>query len=102
MLRFSSSRIDLEIGMWVGGYVNQSENVTRIGMTTYSVVTCLMSGSERSYVASYAATLIPGYTTVGVCRIDGKWDLKTRTVKFELAKITSACPVNMKMLSTIS
>ena len=36
--------------------------------------------------------LIPGYTTRGVLGIEGKYDLNTRAVNLELARITSDCP----------
>lgn len=36
---------------------------------------------------------MPGYTTSGLDRIEGKYDLNTRAVNLEFARITSACPI---------
>ena len=73
----------------------------RLLLPTYEN-TCRTSGpSTFTPAGSYAARLIPGYTTVGMELMDGKCVLKTRAVNFELAKMTSACAVVGKKFTRI-
>lgn len=93
---FLSKRLrDKSVGRSLPQCISTRLNVTQREAFTH-LVTCTTSGSWKStVVASYAARLIPGYTTVGVAPIDGKCDLNTRAVNLELAKMTSACPVEL-------
>ena len=69
-------------------YVSISRKVEKVAYEATSRISAPL-GSGRG---SYAARLIPGYTTLGSCLIEGKYDLKTRAVNNEFARMTSACP----------
>jgi len=62
--------------------------------------TAATSGSFWSTATSYAEMLIPGWTTVGLNVMLGKYVLKTCTVNRELARMMSAWP-EMKQMAMV-